>query len=57
MYRFSIFSFPKNYLILIKGQSEHSELFPDIRAVLFAIIDLLLGAKFITVYFIWGVGG
>ena len=34
-YRFSIFSYPKNYSIRIKGQSEHSGLCPDIRAVLF----------------------
>ena len=36
IYRFSIFSFPKNYSIWIKGQSEHSWLLcPGIRAVLF----------------------
>ena len=37
IYRFSIFSFRKNYSIFLKGQSEYSELCPDIRAVLFSI--------------------
>ena len=37
IYRFSVFSFPKNYSIRIKGQSEHSGLGPDIRGVLLQV--------------------